>query len=109
MFISFCIGADDAAAALEQFGQSILGAMTDKNYKELSVIICKGLTLLIRSSQLSLENGSGMNDEEEEEDGSEDDSEEDDSVSQMSEDEAKSNQDDLDEIVRSFIHSFIHS
>ena len=52
MFPSFCVCADDAAVAFEQFGNSILGAMTDRNYKELSVIICKGLTLLISRASL---------------------------------------------------------
>lgn len=95
MFPSFCVCADDAAVAFEQFGNSILGAMTDRNYKELSVIICKGLTLLIRSNQLALENQHEMNEEEEEEDSSEGDS-----TSQMSEEELKGSQDDFtDEIV----------
>lgn len=94
LFASFCVCADDAAAAFEQYGNSILGAMTDKNYKELSSIICKGLTLLIRSNQLALENKQMTTQEEEEESLSDDDS-----VSQMSEDDMKGGDELNDEIV----------
>lgn len=95
LFASFCVCADDAAAAFEQYGNSILGAMTDKNYKELSSIICKGLTLLIRSNQLALENKQTTTEEEEEGSSSDDD----DSVSQMSEDDMKGGDELNDEIV----------
>lgn len=95
MFTSFCICADDAAAAFEQYGNSILGAMTDKNYKELSVIICKGLTLLIRSNQLALENSEKVTEEEDLDDLSDDDN-----MSQMSEDDKNAQDDGSDEIVR---------
>lgn len=40
---------------LPLYSKSIMGAMTDATYRELSVIVCKGLTLLIRSNQLALE------------------------------------------------------
>lgn len=93
MFTSFCVCADDAADALQQYGNSILGAMTDRNYKELSVIICKGLTLLIRSNQLSLQNQSTPSLDENEED----DSVSDDSLSQMSEEGSKDIHDDTSE------------
>ena len=36
------------------FCTSILGAMTDKTYPELGIIVCKGLALLIHSNQLAL-------------------------------------------------------
>ena len=67
--------------------------MTDRNYKELSVIICKGLTLLIRSNQLSLQNQSTPSLDENEED----DSVSDDSLSQMSEEGSKDIHDDTSE------------
>ena len=45
----------DAMTMLPMYSKSIMGAMTDSTYRELSVIVCKGLTLLIRSNQLALE------------------------------------------------------
>ena len=41
----------DAMTMLPMYSKSIMGAMTDSTYREL----CKGLTLLIRSNQLALE------------------------------------------------------
>ena len=45
----------DAMTMLPMYSKSIMVAMTDSTYRELSVIVCKGLTLLIRSNQLALE------------------------------------------------------
>ena len=55
LFASFCVCADDCATAVPAYCSSIIGAMTDKTYPELSITVCKGLTLLIRSNQLALE------------------------------------------------------
>ena len=56
MFGSFCVCAVDAMTVLPMYSKSLLGAMTDATYRELSIAVCKGLTLLIRSNQMALEN-----------------------------------------------------
>lgn len=87
IFISFCVCAVDASTALPQYGKSLLGAMTDTQYRELSVIVCKGLTLLIRSNQMALEDTPEMSESESESD----------SESEEETQEAKIRDDDLGE------------
>lgn len=55
----------DTATVLPMYNKSIMGAMTDSTYRELSVIVSKGLTLLIRSNQLALEEEEKKEDEQE--------------------------------------------
>ena len=55
MFPSFCVRAVDTATTLPAFIKNLLAAMTDSRYRELSIIVSKGLTLLIRSNQMALE------------------------------------------------------
>ena len=90
LFASFCVCADDCATAVPAYCSSIIGAMTDKTYPELSITVCKGLTLLIRSNQLALEEK-----HEEKEEKVED--EEEDSESMMSEEEGKTTADDAED------------
>lgn len=87
IFVSFCMCAVDASTALPQYGKSLLGAMTDTQYRELSVIVCKGLTLLIRSNQMALEDTPEMSESESESD----------SESEEETQEAKIRDDDLGE------------
>lgn len=87
IFVSFCVCAVDASTALPQYGKSLLGAMTDTQYRELSVIVCKGLTLLIRSNQMALEDTPEMSESESESD----------SESEEETQEAKIRDDDLGE------------
>lgn len=87
LFASFCVCADDCATAVPAYCSSIIGAMTDKTYPELSIIVCKGLTLLIRSNQLALEEKHEEKEEDEEED----------SESMMSEEEGKTTADDAED------------
>lgn len=88
LFASFCVCTDDCATAVPAFCTSIIGAMTDKTYPELGVIVCKGLALLIRSNQMAL--GDPRAEEEVEKD-------EDDSESVMSEEEPKASQEDAED------------
>ena len=90
LFASFCVCADDCATAVPAYCSSIIGAMTDKTYPELSITVCKGLTLLIRSNQLALEEKHEEKEEKEEE-------EEEDSESMMSEEEGKTTADDAED------------
>ena len=53
LFPSFCVSARDTASTLPQFSNSLLGAMNDKTYPSLSIRICEGFILLIRSNQLA--------------------------------------------------------
>ena len=85
IFVSFCVCAVDASTALPQYGKSLLGAMTDTQYRELSVIVC--LTLLIRSNQMALEDTPEMSESESESD----------SESEEETQEAKIRDDDLGE------------
>ena len=87
IFVSFCVCAVDTSTALPQYGKSLLGAMTDTQYRELSVIVCKGLTLLIRSNQMALEDTPEMSESESESD----------SESEEETQEAKIRDDDLGE------------
>ena len=86
LFASFCVCADDCATAVPAYCSSIIGAMTDKTYPELSITVCKGLTLLIRSNQLALEEKHEEKEEKEE-----------DSESMMSEEEGKTTADDAED------------
>ena len=88
LFASFCVCTDDCATAVPAYCTSILGAMTDKTYPELGVIVCKGLALLIHSNQLALRDP--QMEEEVERD-------EDDSESVMSEEEAKAPLEDAED------------
>ena len=90
LFASFCVCADDCATAGPAYCSSIIGAMTDKTYPELSITVCKGLTLLIRSNQLALE-------EKHEEEEEKEEDEEEDSESMMSEEEGKTTADDAED------------
>lgn len=90
LFASFCVCADDCATAVPAYCSSIIGAMTDKTYPELSITVCKGLTLLIRSNQLALE-------EKHEEEEEKEEDEEEDSESMMSEEEGKTTADDAED------------
>ena len=90
LFASFCVCADDCATAVPASCSSIIGAMTDKTYPELSITVCKGLTLLIRSNQLALE-------EKHEEEEEKEEDEEEDSESMMSEEEGKTTADDAED------------
>lgn len=90
LLASFCVCADDCATAVPAYCSSIIGAMTDKTYPELSITVCKGLTLLIRSNQLALEEKHEEKEEKEED-------EEEDSESMMSEEEGKTTADDAED------------
>lgn len=90
LFASFCVCADDCATAVPAYCSSIIGAMTDKTYPDLSITVCKGLTLLIRSNQLALEEKHEEKEEKEED-------EEEDSESMMSEEEGKTTADDAED------------
>ena len=53
LFPSFCVSARDTASTIPQWSTSLLGAMNDKTYLSLSIRICEGFILLIRSNQIA--------------------------------------------------------
>lgn len=105
MFPSFCVCSLDAATILPAYSKNLFGAMTDTRYRELGIIVSKGLTLLVRSSQLAMEEETENMQGDESDGDSESDSESEEEIQ-----ESKIRDDDLsEEIVLFNMRLFIDS